>query len=302
MYTHLTFKKSILIAILAVLSGIVTPFTVVTAEEIVWMGCGISRKAFMKSVAEVYSKRTDAQFRMAGGGATKGIRLTSLGEADIGSSCRHRLMDDDGNFIPDEKNLKMIPVAWDALAFIVHPDNPVNDLTLKQVKAIFSGEIRRWSRVGGPGRKIDVLARRGKVSGVGYLFRELVMKDKEFSYPDNALIFRSSGPLEKNIEQRMRDGIGVTGISSALKRKVKILSVDGVKPNKANIASGAYSLFRPLYMVVRKDAPDSTLDFVKFILSDEGQEIISKQGTVNLREGEALKARWKLSNLDTTLE
>ena len=290
-------NKMALCILLAALCGVITPFATVTADEMIWMGCGISRKAFMKAVAKVYSQRADVKFRMSGGGATKGIRLTASGQAQIGSSCRHRLLDDDGNFIPEEQNLEMIPVAWDALAFIVHPDNPVDNLSLEQVKKIFTGQIKNWSEVGGYNEPINLLTRRSKVSGVGYLFRLLVMGDEDFSYPDHALIFRSSGPLEKNIEQRMTNGIGVTGISSARKRNVKILALDGKKPNKANIATGAYPLFRPLYVVIRKDAPNATRDFVNFVLSDEGQEIISQQGTVNLREGVNLGVQWQLNKL-----
>jgi len=86
--------------------------------------------------------------------------------------------------------------------------------------------------------------------------------------------------LEKGIQKNV-NGIGVTGISSAKRRKVKILKLEGKGPSFANIKSGEYLLYRPLYLVRRRGETDPLVnDFISFALSKEGREVIRKAGTV----------------------
>jgi len=103
-------------------------------------------------------------------------------------------------------------------------------------------------------------------------------------------LFEDSGPMEKAIEKD-KWAIGITGISSARKRNVKILTLEGIDTSKQNIASGKYLMYRPLYLVTKEKPDAATAKFVEFAKSSEGQNIISQQGTVNLREGANL---WRL--------
>jgi phosphate transport system substrate-binding protein len=267
-------------------------------DTLIWMGCGISKKAYMGKMAEAYTEKTGVRFRMAGGGATKGIRLTAAGKADVGGSCRYVLLRPRGEPM-DGEEVDMIHVAWDALAVIVNRANPVDNLTLEQLKGIFTGRITNWSQVGGPDQPIRLLVRNGRVSGVGRLFRQLVLRDDLYEFPKSAAFFASSGPLERNLEKRpsLKFGIGVTGISSAKKTELKVLKIDGAAPDKEQIASGAYPLFRPLYMTLHKRPGKEARSFVDFVLSDEGQGIISQQGTVNLAEGRDLEPAWARNGL-----
>lgn len=273
------------------------PLRGATGDKIVWMGCGISRLAFMEALATAYTEATGLTFRMAGGGATKGIRLTAIGRSDVGGSCRPQLRDRSGAVVPEEEAVQMIHVGWDALVPIVHRDNPVSDISRQDLEGIFRGSIRDWGQLGGKPGEIDILVRSGKISGVGHMFRLLVLGDPDADYPKNAKEFESSGPLEENIETRFVRGIGITGVSSARKRSVNVLTVDGVAPTKENIAAGAYPFFRPLFMVVGRNPKEEVKAFVDFVLSDEGQTLISREGTVNLAEGKELEERWQLSDL-----
>ena len=123
----------------------------------------------------------------------------------------------------------------------------------------------------------------------------MVMEDSNFNFPEHSAFFSSSGPLERNLEKRksLQYGIAVTGISSAKKTDLKVLKVNGVGPTKENIANGSYPLFRPLYLTLNKNPSNSSKKFVQFVLDDDGQEIISDEGTVNLREGEKIAAIWR---------
>ena len=121
------------------------------------------------------------------------------------------------------------------------------------------------------------------------MFRQIVFSDPDYTFKARALKVKSTKPLEKKVE-KVKTALAVDGISSAQKRRVKFLSLDGVTPSKENIASGKYPLYRPLYLAYNKNQVSAqTQKFIAFALSAEGQAIISRQGTVNLAEGDALK-------------
>jgi len=116
------------------------PSATAQATPLVWVGCGITKKAFMQELATAYERKTGQQIQIEGGGATKGIRQVATLEADIGGSCRHVVRSSS-----EEQGVKLFPVAWDALAVIVHKSNPVKSVTLDQIRDIYLGKITRWN-------------------------------------------------------------------------------------------------------------------------------------------------------------
>ncbi len=292
-------RKFICLIVISVWLSIPTPGVAINSlnsahagEELSWTGCGITKNAFMNEIAEAYEKKTGVKIRISGGGAAKGIRSVSAGTSDLGGTCRHRLVDKAGKKHPQEKDAILIQVAWDALVAIAHPDNPVDNITLQHLKKVYAGEIISWTNLGGQDKRIALITRSGKYSGVGHLFRLLVFNDPDYEFKARSFFVKSTGPLEAKVEKTV-NALGIDGISSAKKRKVKRLSINGIQPTKENIASGAYPLFRPLYITVNQNASEKARKIVDFILSPEGQDIISRQGTVNLEEGSALKALWE---------
>ena len=247
--------------------------------DIVWKGCGITKKAFLAACAEEYSKVTGLQIKVSGGGATKGIAAAGDGSAHFGGTCRGCLASNGER----ELGLQLTIVAWDALVPVVHPENPVNSLTTAQVVGILKGTITDWSEVGGDPGPIDVLVREGEISGVGYSVRKILMGDPSAEFVDSATRYRSSGPLEQQVE-RKKASFGITGVSSARVREVKILAVNGVEPSPERIAEGEYPYFRPLYLA-HKDLGADQRAFLDWLIGDDGQAIVAAQGTVNLDAG-----------------
>jgi len=240
-----------------------------------WVGCGISKKAFMKELAAGYQKKTGVIIDIQGGGATRGIRATSSNNSDMGGSCRYKI-----GSAPEESRAILEPVAWDALVVIAHPDNPVQNITFDQIRGLYLGKITNWKQLGGNDAPIRLMARKGKISGVGRALRKLVFANYNQEFKATEFV-KSSGPLEKAVVKDI-NAIGVTGISSARKRKVKNLRLDGKEPSYENIRKGEYGLYRPLYLAMNRSGKQfaEVQKFIKYAHSREGRDIIRNNGTV----------------------
>ncbi len=275
------------------------PHTGKAIDALTFKGCSITRRAFMTEAARAYEKATGIKIDVMGGGAILGIRSVIAGDADMGGTCRPPLPDK----FTEEKGAYLIHIAWDALVFITHPKNPVSNITLKQTKDILLGKIDNWEELGGPDKQIVPVYRSqvpesgGKFSGVGYMVRLMLFNDPDIDFTEKALYLRDSAAIEKTVEE-IEYSFAVTGISSARKRNVKILTLDGIEPNKENIASGLYPLFRPIFLVTKGKPEGKVKDFIDWLLSKDGQKIISDEGTVNLEEGKGLKKRFRFMDLE----
>jgi phosphate transport system substrate-binding protein len=240
-----------------------------------WVGCGISKKSYMNRLAVAYQKQRGTEINVQGGGATKGIRDVASKAADLGGACRYHLPDNEL-----EQKTAFEPVAWDALAIIVHKDNPVDNVSMAQVRQIYSGEITNWKQLGGRNTPIRLFARKGNISGVGYSIRSQIFYDVSKVFAATQL-FKSSGPLEKAVETDV-DAIAITGVSSARLRHVKILSLDDKQPDYASIKSGNYKLYRPLYITYNPESEkiEEIKDFIKFAHSRQGRDIMTDNDVV----------------------
>lgn len=258
-------------------------------KELTWAGCGISKKAFMTEMAKAYEKKTGIKIKLQGGGATKGIRKVAKREIDLGGSCRQIL--ENPNTLsshPKERRVQMDPVAWDALAVLVHKSNPVENITLDQLRKVYTGRITNWSQLGGKNAPIELYVRKGKISGVGRTIRELIFYDyNQVFYSPRIHIKKSSGPIEKAIQKDAVNGIAISGISSAKRRKVKLLKLEGHEPSYKNIQNGSYLLYRPLFLVTHLRSLDNPeiYKFSQFVHSEEGKAIMRKVGTVPYEDG-----------------
>jgi phosphate transport system substrate-binding protein len=241
-----------------------------------WAGCGITKKAFMAELAAAFEKKTGTHIELAGGGATKGIRKIANSEVDFAGSCRFRIEQDGIS----SSVIQFNPVAWDALTVVVHKSNPIESITLDQLRDVYTGKIKNWSALGGPDQPLELLIRKGKISGVGHTIRKLLFGDEDIDFKASA-IYKSSGPLEKAVEQNA-NAIAVSGISSARKRDFKIVKLEGKDPNYQNIKDGQYFLYRPLYIVTNRKSENLSVvkSFLNFAHSREGRDIIRNNGAV----------------------
>jgi phosphate transport system substrate-binding protein len=252
-------------------------FSISSAQTLNISGCSVSFLGYLKRLSEEYEKRTGAKVFVRAGGSVMGLDDLSSARVDIAASCKK----------PDEysKNFQHVQVAWDALVVIVHKSNPVNNISLKEIREIYAGSLKNFKQLGGNDSEIKVFISNPKkgLSGVGKSTIDLMLEGKNFKSGPNMFFSASTAIVEQMVENTI-EGFAVTGYSSAKKRGVKMLSVNGVYPTKENIINGLYPFKRPLYLVLPKNPKGEAKRFVDFALSEEGQSIISTEGVIPLKE------------------
>jgi phosphate transport system substrate-binding protein len=178
-------------------------------------------------------------------------------------------------------------VARDAIAIIVHPDNPVEQLSLPQLSAIYSGQINNWKDVGGEDRPIVRLSRETN-SGTHVYFLEEVLRlgdseSKTLFSPDTLLL-----PSSEGITSEVRDNpnaIGYDGLGYVTPdvKVVAVAAADGseyVLPSAQTVNTGRYPIARDLYMYTAGQPTGAEADYLNWILSAEAQEIVTELGFV----------------------
>lgn len=269
--------------IAAMLAGVaMIPPAAQADSKLTWAGCSISKNAFMKEMAEAYEKKTGVKIDLKGGGATRGIRDVASGEMQIGGTCRQTLDDPKTVMtVPEERRVQLTPVAWDALVVIVNKDNPIESISMDQVRALYTGKLSNWKQLGGRDAPIELYVRKGKISGVGRTIREIVFGNYDQEFVAKHVV-EESATLEKDMVTNP-NGIGITGVSSARKlgSSAKILKLDGKDASYENIKNGSYTMYRPLYMVVHlQNQNPEARKFVSFVMGPQGKQIMRDVGTV----------------------
>ncbi len=242
--------------------------------------------------AEAFMKRNPGlSVAVTGGGSGTGIAALIANTCDIAEISRE--------LKPDEIQLarqkgidpQQITVALDGLAVVVHPANPVSQLTLDQLAAIFSGAIGNWKDVGGADLPIVVLSREVN-SGTHVYFKEHVLRrgnpQSKTEFAASALLLPSSQSIADEVAQNS-SAIGYYGMGY-ITAKQKVLAVARtatapyIQPTQENVVNNSYPISRPLLMVSKGKPQGLTAQFIDFVLSAEGQQIVSKLDFVPIKK------------------
>ena len=164
--------------------------------------------------------------------------------------------------------LEMVEIGKDAFVFIVNSDNPVSDISVDQIRGIYSGEITNWKELGGPNVPIAAM-RRNEGSGSQSALENLMGGTPIVA--DYTALFGS--PIGFSFRYYVTGMLAEGG--------VKMLSVNGIEPSIENIASGAYPVTSSIYAVYRKgETNENVYKAVDFMLSKDGQDIVEKSGYI----------------------
>ena len=214
------------------------------------------------------NKDVTVNYNPTGSGA--GITAVQEGTCDIGLSSR-ALKDEE-----KAAGLKETVLAYDGIAIIVHPDNPVSDLSIEQIAKLYTGEITNWKDVGGSDAEA-VLIGREAASGTRDGFESITGTKDKCQYRQE---LTSTGDVITAVSQNP-DAIGYASLA-AIKDSVKALSVDGVTPSETTVKDGSYPVQRPFVLVTveGKALSAAAQSFFDYATSADAADIIAKAGAV----------------------
>lgn len=230
-------------------------------------------------IAEVASRFEDlhsgVRVDVQTGGSSRGIRDAHAGVADIGMSSRH--------LKPSElSSVETRVIAWDGVAFVVHKDNPINELSHGQIKSIYTGASMDWSSFGGPKGKIVVSNRANGRSELDLVCDYLELEPSQI-HADVV-----DGETQQSLKTVItnKNAITYTSIGAAqdaVKRgePIKLLPLNGVSASSEMVSSGEFPLARPLVLIFKNSGSSSKQDLIEAFLDFSGSAKVA-DATVNL--------------------
>lgn len=239
--------------------------------------------------AERYqADHADVRLSVSGGGSGTGITALISGTVDIANASRAMTKEEIASAQKNGIEPKEHVIARDAIAVIVNPHNPVNQLTLKQISAIYRGDINNWIELGGEDRPIVRLSRETN-SGTHVYFLESVIrlgdsKDKVSLFSMDTLLLPSSEGIISEVRDNP-NAIGYDGLGYVIP-EVKVLAVSKktgqpfVLPSAETVNSGTYPISRDLYMYTNAKTSQAVEDYLAWVVSADAQKIVTQLGFV----------------------
>jgi phosphate transport system substrate-binding protein len=235
--------------------------------------------------AENYMKvNKSAKVVVTGGGSGVGLAALVDGTTDIAMASRKIKMSEKMKLQEAGKGTKEVVIAYDALAVVVNPENPVSQLTREQLEGIFTGKIKNWKEVGGSDMPMVVYSRETS-SGTYEFFKEHVMNNK--NYASSVLSMPATGSIIQSVGQT-KGAIGYVGLAY-IEKDVKALKVSYDKgktyvgPSMATAKDKTYPVVRPLYYYYITSIEKTVKPFIDYTLSAEGQKTVEQIGYVPLK-------------------
>lgn len=222
------------------------------------------------ALGEAFEKSSGIKVTYNATGSGSGIKAVQEGRCDIGLSSR--------SLRENEKaaGLAETVLAYDGIAVIVHPDNPVSNLTLPQIVGIYTGRIANWSEAGGSDMEIVLIGREAS-SGTRDGFEAATGTENACRYRQE---LSSNGDVIATVAGNP-NAIGYASLA-AIRGSVKALSVDGISPSEKTVKDRSYAIQRPFVLVTKTDAAlsASAQRFFDYVFSGEANGIITSAGVI----------------------
>lgn len=229
-----------------------------------------SMEKVIGALGEAFQNETGNGFTYNPTGSGSGIQAVKEGRCDIGLSSRDLKEEE------KEAGLKATILAYDGIAIIVNPENPVTDLSVENIAKIYKGEIKNWSEVGGKDLEIVLIGREAG-SGTRDGFESITDTEDACLYRQE---LTSTGDVITTVSQNP-GAIGYASVAS-VKDTVKALTVNGVAATEETIQDGSYVVQRPFVLVTKEDVAltEVAQAFFDYITSSDAHKIITAAGVV----------------------
>ncbi|NRD71947.1 phosphate ABC transporter substrate-binding protein [Shewanella sp. VB17] len=234
----------------------------------------------MEVLAETYQKTAGNNVEVQGTGSSAGIRAAKDGTSMIGMSSR------DVKTSEITADTKKIVIARDGIAVALNNDNPVQNLTKEQITKIYRGEIKNWNQVGGENKPIVVVTR-DTASGTRGAFEDIMKLKREIkgikvsAITQTAQVGNGNG-MVKTIVANNTFAIGYISLGS-VDDSLQAVKIDGIAATDENIVAGEYTIARPFVLLIKNNVAQEAKDFINYILSDKGQNIVAEQGYIRIK-------------------
>jgi phosphate transport system substrate-binding protein len=241
--------------------------------------------------AERYNQiNSDVSISVTGGGSGTGIAALMNGTVDIANASRSIKPEEVEAIKANGDEPVEFVIARDAIAIVVNPNNPVNELTLQQISDIYSGKTKNWEEVGGEDRPIVRLSRETN-SGTHVYFLEHVLrlgdKNNQTFFSAETLLLPSSEGIGAEVRQNPNaigyDGLGYVTHDMKVVAVARDASGPYVMPSANTVNRGEYPIARDLYMYTDGQPTDVIAAYLDWILSPVAQEIVTELGFVPIK-------------------
>ena len=231
-----------------------------------------------QKAAEKYRETVKAAISIDGSGSGNGIKALLDGNCDIANSSRSMKQEELDAAKAKGIAIKEITVGYDMIVPIVHPGNPIKNLSLAQLKGIYDGAITNWKELGGKNEQIVVISR-DTSSGTYEIWHEKVLKKTDVR--KDALLQASNGAILSSVAANPK-AIGYIGFGY-INGSVKAVTIDNVEVTLENGKSGKFPVSRKLFMYINslKISTDAQ-KFIDFLISADGQAIVKETGFIPL--------------------
>jgi phosphate transport system substrate-binding protein len=251
------------------------------AGNVISVGGSTSVQPFAEMLSEVFNERhPELHIEVQGGGSSAGLQGVKEDTFEVGMCSRGLKDHEEPLFTP-------IRIARDALAIVIHEDNPVKGLSREQIRDIFSGRLTNWQQVGGLDQPIHMITRE-EGSGTREAFQKMIMGDERISR--EAITQESNGTVKELVRQDLAGigymSLGLVNPPGATHAAIKAIRINGVEPTSENVINDSYPLVRPFLFVLgegEQPGPGAQA-FIDFVLSDEGQAMLEQEGLVRTGE------------------
>jgi len=238
---------------------------------------------------EFKKKHPNANITVTGGGTGTGIVALINGTANVANASRAIKDAEKKQAEAKGTTITEVPVARDGITIVINPKNPIKEITLDQLKGIYTGQINNWKEIGGPDQEV-VASGRDTASGTYAYFQEEVLGEEE--YRQDMISNVSNNAIAQDVEKNV-GGIGYIGVAYAHEftrtGKVKEVPVafktgePAILPTPENILNGKYPISRELFNYTLGLPQGITKEYLDYVTSPEGQAIVKKQGFITLK-------------------
>jgi phosphate transport system substrate-binding protein len=291
--SNLINKMLVTIAILTISTAFLSGCTENTTGTTVTIKGSSTVLPIAETCAEAFmAANPTVQITVAGGGSSVGIKSVANGEVDIGDASREKKASDVESIEGVElDDLIDNIVAYDGIAVVVSPNiyNNVTALTMEEIYQIYTGEISNWNEVGGPNLEIYVNDR-ASTSGTRATFVELIENStgnalEDYEEDGGTLAVDNVNQENSNVVTAVsgsQQAIGYVGLGYVNEDTCPAVSVDGVMVSTATVKDGSYPISRSLHMYTLGEPTGSVKDFIDYVQSDAGQEVVEEEGFIPL--------------------